>query len=112
MHSVCLTITLAEVDLDDKVSPPNEPVHFHCNGTGNELSWLLNGEVITKADTQNVTVSFTNATDVNGTLLSDLTIIALPSDDGINIGCLVAYVYNNDTIILSKFFVIMLEVKG
>lgn len=93
------------------MSPPNEPVHFHCNGTGNQLSWLLNGKPITEADAQNVTVSFTNVTDVNGTLLSDLTIIALPSDDGIDIGCLVAYVYNN-TMDLSKFFEIMLEVKG
>lgn len=59
---------------------------FICEGIGNELAWALESNPISNADKQQRDISITNSTS-NGTLLSVLTVPALPINNGIRFSC-------------------------
>lgn len=67
---------------------PYSSANFHCQGIGNDLIWIVQNFLLNDTITQqrNITVTHTNS---NGTLSSVLTIIAIPINDGIEIGCIV-----------------------
>lgn len=67
---------------------PYSLANFSCEGTGNTLTWVvasapLNDTIIQQ---RNITVTYNNS---GSNLSSILTIIAMPINDGIEIGCII-----------------------
>ena len=61
-------------------------VNFYCQGTGDTISWILDGGSITDTIKQQREISI-NSTSNGVTLTSILTIRALPINNGISVGC-------------------------
>ena len=78
-------------DVDVVVAPPFELVHFNCEAPGDFSAWVVNNVALTDAIKEEREIVVTDMSS-NGTQHSILTIIALPINDGIDIGCLVGFV--------------------
>ena len=66
---------------------PFASVSFLCEGTGEVLSWLIESVSITDSIKQERNVTVTDNT-IGSNLSSLLTVVALPLNDGIHIGCI------------------------
>ena len=64
-------------------------VSFLCEGTGDILIWLLETVSITDSVQQERNIIITD-NNIGGNLSSVLTIVALPKNDGVRIGCILA----------------------
>ena len=93
----CIFLT-DEITLAPKsVSVPlNTLVNFTCEGTGNRLSWTVEGYSLTDPSNQDREISVTtnNITVTTNNISVDvwssvLTIRALPINDGIDVGCII-----------------------
>ena len=78
-------ITVAPVSV---TISPYSSINFRCEGTGDTLTWTVESVSLTDAVSQqrNITVTHDNS---GSTLSSVLTIIAIPINDGIEIGCII-----------------------
>ena len=60
---------------------------FTCKGTGDVLQWQASGTPLDNNTMTERGIAVTHISTVPGNLLSVLTIIALPMNDNIGIGC-------------------------
>lgn len=85
MISQFVDITVAPVSV---TISPYSSINFYCEGTGDVLTWTV--ESVSLNDTisqqRNITVTHNNS---GSTLSSVLTIIAIPINDNIVIGCVI-----------------------
>jgi hypothetical protein len=63
------------------------PVDFTCEGYGGDLAWTTNGNATTDTIKHERAITLVTTNTSNGTISSVLTIISLPVNDGIDIGC-------------------------
>lgn len=89
------------------VAPPFELVRFECEARGDFLVWVVNTVALTDDVKEEREIVVTD-TSSNGTQHSVLTIIALPINDGIDIGCIVGIVPYHVTFFDER----SLEVRG
>ena len=64
-------------------------MNFTCEGTGNVLTWTVEGNSLTDPSNQDREISVTTNNISVDVWSSVLTIRALPINDGISIGCAV-----------------------
>ena len=63
---------------------------FICEGIGDQLNWIVQSTILTDSIKQkrNITVSYSNTSSSLSLVLSaQLSVYALPMNDGLNIGC-------------------------
>lgn len=85
MISQFVDITVAPVSV---TISPYSSTNFYCEGTGDVLTWTVESAPLTDTISQqrNITVTHDNS---GSTLSSVLTIIAIPINDNIVIGCVI-----------------------
>ena len=92
--SLLLVITVHPVSV---TVPPFTTATFTCEGTGDELSWLVQSAILTDSikHQRDITVTTTGSTD-NTSFSSVLTVNAIPDNDGLGIGCeVISYNFSN-----------------
>ena len=85
-----------------------EMATFTCKGTGNTLHWIVENTVLTLTVQQERNITFTDPGGP-GNLSSILTVPALPINDGIGFGCVIA---SNTSIIPAFSSSATLTVRG
>ena len=92
---------------ESMIAPLYAPVSFQCIGTGDILTWLIESNPVTDLvqHERNVTI---NDNSNGNNLASVLTIIALPINDGIEIGCILASLNPYQPV----FIEVMLTIRG
>lgn len=70
------------------VAPLYTSAVFTCEGTGDQLNWIVQSTILTDSIKQkrNITVSYSNSSS-RANLSLVLSVNALPLNDGLNIGC-------------------------
>ena len=84
---IAVAIVVAPVSV---LVPLYTMVHFNCMGTGDVLSWNVGGNSLTDPSNQDREISVTTNNTSVDVWSSVLIIRALPINDGISVGCIVA----------------------
>lgn len=73
------------------IAPPSSSVKFHCQGTGDTLTWLVDAIILTETIKKEREVTISDMSNNNGTVSSTLTIATIPANDGLEIGCIIVF---------------------
>lgn len=91
-------------------APLFSSVILNCEGNGNVLTWLVESHALNETIEQERAISVSDTiNNSNGTLLSTLTIETTPSNDGLEIGCIVAFI---NPFLLTLFQDYLLDIIG
>ena len=67
--------------------PLNKEVNITCKVTGDKQYWLADGAVLDNNTMTERGIAITNISRVPGNMSSNLTVIAIPMNDNLRIGC-------------------------
>lgn len=91
-------------------APPFSSVALNCKGIGDALSWLVESHALNETIIQEkAIISVSNTSNNSGTLFSTLTIETIPANDGLEIGCIVAFMNPFSLTLYQNYF---LHIRG
>ena len=91
-------------------APPFSVVVLNCTGIGDTLTWLVKSHALNESiEQERAITSVSNTSNNNGTLFSNLTIKTIPDNDGLEIGCIVAFMNPFSLTLYQDYF---LHIRG